>query len=90
MTALKGANALATGGSRGLGKAPAEDLYTRGADKVYATARRPRGMTHPDAVPVALEITALSPWRPPPRKAILINNVGAAASTRTRCRPGWP
>ncbi|MFD2688852.1 short-chain dehydrogenase, partial [Streptomyces phyllanthi] len=57
MTALKGANVFVTGGSRGIGKALVEELYARGAGKVYATARDPRGVTHPDAVPVALEVT---------------------------------
>src|SRR5436189_5610924 len=57
MTALKGANVFVTGGSRGIGKALVEELYVRGAGKVYATARDPRSVTHPDAVPVALEVT---------------------------------
>jgi NAD(P)-dependent dehydrogenase (short-subunit alcohol dehydrogenase family) len=57
MTAIEGANVLITGGSRGLGKALVEAVYARGARKVYATARDPRTVTHPDAVPVALEVT---------------------------------
>src|ERR1044072_9659302 len=57
MTALKGANVFVTGASRGIGKALVEELYARGAAKVYATARDPRSVTHPDAVPVALEVT---------------------------------
>jgi NADPH:quinone reductase-like Zn-dependent oxidoreductase len=39
MTALKGANVFVTGGSRGIGKALVEELYARGAGKVYATTR---------------------------------------------------
>ncbi|XVS66897.1 SDR family oxidoreductase [Actinosynnema sp. CA-299493] len=57
MTTINGATALVTGGNRGLGKALVEALYARGARKVYATARDPRTVTHPDAVPVALEVT---------------------------------
>ncbi len=34
-----------------------EELYARGASKVYATARDPRTVTHPDAVALALEVT---------------------------------
>ncbi|MEU8142504.1 SDR family NAD(P)-dependent oxidoreductase [Nonomuraea sp. NPDC048901] len=47
MTALKGTNVLVTGGGRGIGKALVEELYARGARKVYATARDPRTVTHP-------------------------------------------
>jgi NAD(P)-dependent dehydrogenase (short-subunit alcohol dehydrogenase family) len=57
MTTIEGAVVLVTGGSRGLGKAVVESLYSRGAKKVYATARDPRTVTHPDAVALALETT---------------------------------
>jgi NAD(P)-dependent dehydrogenase (short-subunit alcohol dehydrogenase family) len=57
MTTINGATALVTGGNRGIGKALVAALYDRGARKVYATARDPRTVTHPDAVPLALEVT---------------------------------
>jgi NAD(P)-dependent dehydrogenase (short-subunit alcohol dehydrogenase family) len=70
MTALKGASVFVTGGSRGIGKALVEELYVRCAGKVYATARDPRSVTHPDALPVALEVTEL-PWRRQPHRRTL-------------------
>jgi NAD(P)-dependent dehydrogenase (short-subunit alcohol dehydrogenase family) len=82
MTRINGSVALVTGGSRGIGKALVDELYARGAAKVYATARDPRTITHPDAVPLALELTdpesvaALA--GDAPDVTILINNAGAS------------
>jgi len=82
MTALKGANVFVTGGSRGIGKALVEELYARGAGKVYATARDPRAVTHPDAVPVALEVTDPASVAAAAARAgdvtVLVNNAGAS------------
>lgn len=82
MTSINGSVALVTGGSRGIGKALVAELYARGAAKVYATARDPRTVTHPDAVPLALELTdpdsvAAAAVRAPD-VTILINNAGAS------------
>ncbi|WP_419150664.1 SDR family NAD(P)-dependent oxidoreductase [Nocardia vinacea] len=55
MTAIKDAVVLVTGGSRGIGKAMVEQLYARGARKVYATARNPRN--HRRAISTAGELT---------------------------------
>ncbi|MEU1198252.1 SDR family oxidoreductase [Streptomyces sp. NPDC005813] len=81
MTEIKGATALVTGGSRGIGKALVEELYARGAAKVYATARDPRTVTHPDAVPLALEVTDPASVAAAAAQAqdvtLLVNNAGA-------------
>jgi len=83
MTAIKDAVVLVTGGSRGIGAALVEELFVRGAATVYATARDPRTVTHPRAVPLALEVTDEAAVAAAAERAsdvtILINNAGAAA-----------
>ncbi|MGK5679090.1 SDR family oxidoreductase [Actinoplanes sp. URMC 104] len=83
MTAIKNATVLVTGGSRGIGKALVDELFRRGAAKVYATARDPRTVAHPDAVPLRLEVTDESSIAAAAAEAsdvtVLINNAGAAA-----------
>ncbi|MFE7741796.1 SDR family oxidoreductase [Nocardia sp. NPDC057455] len=82
MTSIKDSVALVTGGSRGIGKALVEQLHARGAAKVYATARDPRTITHPDVIPLALELTdpdaAAALAEQAPDVTILINNAGTA------------
>ncbi|MGO4757705.1 SDR family NAD(P)-dependent oxidoreductase, partial [Streptomyces sp. 2MCAF27] len=84
MTAIKDAVVLVTGGSRGIGRALVEQAYARGAAKVYATARDPRTVTHPDAVPVALEVTDPASVAAAAEQAqdvtVLINNAGASVN----------
>ncbi|MGW2782245.1 SDR family oxidoreductase [Streptomyces populi] len=85
MTSIEGSVALVTGGSRGIGSAFVDALYERGARKVYATARDPRTVTHPDAVPLALEVTDPASVAAAAAQAqdvtVLINNAGATAPT---------
>ncbi|MFI6954549.1 SDR family oxidoreductase [Nocardia sp. NPDC050408] len=85
MTSIKDSVALVTGGSRGIGKALVEQLHARGAAKVYATARDPRTITHPDAIPLALELTdpdaAAALAEHASDVTILINNAGTALGT---------
>ena len=82
MTAIKGATVLVTGGARGIGKKMVEELYARGAGKVYATARDPRTVTHPDAIALALDVTDPASVAAAAEQAqdvtILINNAGAS------------
>jgi NAD(P)-dependent dehydrogenase (short-subunit alcohol dehydrogenase family) len=81
MTEIKGAKVLVTGGSRGIGKALVDALIARGAAKVYATARDPRTVTAPGAVPIALEVTDPASVAAAAEQAhdvtIVINNAGA-------------
>ena len=82
MTTIEGSVALVTGGSRGIGRALVTTLYERGAKKVYATARDPRTVTHPDAVPLALEVSDAASVAAAAEQAqdvtLLINNAGAS------------
>ncbi|MDT0473564.1 SDR family oxidoreductase [Streptomyces sp. DSM 41014] len=84
MTAIAGSVVLVTGGSRGIGKALVNALYERGATKVYATARDPRTVTHPDAVPLALEVSDPASVAAVAERAqdvtVLINNAGASVN----------
>ncbi|MFD0686068.1 SDR family oxidoreductase [Actinomadura fibrosa] len=84
MTSIEGAVALVTGGSRGIGRALVEALYERGAAKVYATARTAGAVGHPDAVPLALEVTDPDSVAAAAAAAsdatILINNAGTLSA----------
>lgn len=57
MVNIKGATVVVTGGQRGLGKAIVDEFLSRGAAKVYATARAPRPSDDPRVVSVALDVT---------------------------------
>ena len=54
---IDGSVALVTGANRGLGRAFARELVSRGAAKVYGAARHPDAVTEPGVTPIALDIT---------------------------------
>ena len=54
---IAGSVALVTGADRGLGRAFARELVSRGAARVYGAARNPALVTEPGVTPVALDIT---------------------------------
>lgn len=57
MTDLQGATVLVTGANGGLGAEFVHQALTRGAAKVYATARTPRAWGDDRIVPLALDVT---------------------------------
>ena len=57
MVHIEGSTAVVTGGQRGIGKAVVDELLTRGAVKVYATARAPKPSEDPRVIPIALDVT---------------------------------
>jgi NAD(P)-dependent dehydrogenase (short-subunit alcohol dehydrogenase family) len=54
---VDGSVALVTGANRGLGRAFARALVSRGAAKVYGAARHPDQVTEAGVIPTALDIT---------------------------------
>ena len=54
---ISGSVALVTGANRGLGRAYARELVSRGAATVYGAARDPGAVTEPGVTPIALDIT---------------------------------
>ncbi len=54
---IDGSVALVTGANRGLGRAFAKELVSRGAAKVYGAARDPAAVTEPGVTSIALDIT---------------------------------
>src|ERR1700722_5186099 len=77
---VAGSVALVTGANRGLGRVYARELVSRGAAKVYGTARDPAAVTEPGVTAVALDITdpdqVSAVARQCPDVGLLVNNAG--------------
>jgi NAD(P)-dependent dehydrogenase (short-subunit alcohol dehydrogenase family) len=86
MTSLEGAVVLVTGGNRGLGKAVVDELLTRGAAKIYSTARKPELNADSRVIPLPLETTDQASVDALPVAApdvtVLVNNAGIDVSSR--------
>ncbi|MDQ1319427.1 MAG: hypothetical protein QG655_670 [Actinomycetota bacterium] len=84
MTALAERTALVTGANRGMGREYVRQLIERGAARVYAAARDPRGIDvfDPRVVPLALDVTEPASVAAAAETAdevsVLINNAGIA------------
>jgi len=79
---IAGSTALVTGANRGIGRRFVEQLLERGAEKVYATARRPESIGNPDprVTPLHLDLldeTSVAEAAAAARDVtLLVNNAG--------------
>jgi len=79
---IEGAVALVTGANRGIGRALTEALLSRGARKVYATARNPQALRDRRLVSLRLDVSNAEQIRAAAEAAsdveIVFNNAGVA------------
>ncbi|WP_028064037.1 SDR family oxidoreductase [Solirubrobacter soli] len=82
---IDGTIALVTGANRGIGRHFAMQLLDRGAAKVYAAARDPRGIDLDGVIPIQLDITdpaqVAAAAQAAPDVRLLINNAGVSTGT---------
>jgi NAD(P)-dependent dehydrogenase (short-subunit alcohol dehydrogenase family) len=83
---MNGNVVLVTGANRGLGSALVQEVLSRGARRVYATARDPRQLAplHDAVIPLQLDITDAQSLAEAARRAqditVLVNNAGVLRS----------
>ncbi|MFI5966358.1 SDR family oxidoreductase [Streptomyces asoensis] len=81
---IQGSVALVTGANRGIGKAFADELFDRGATKVYAAVRDVASITDPRLTPVALDVTDPAAVAAAAAEfadvSIVVNNAGVASA----------
>jgi len=87
MSKIQGKSVLVTGANRGIGRAFVEALLARGADRIYAGARRPEALNDLIAtgggkvIPIRLDITNADDIAAAAQNrdvALVINNAGTA------------
>lgn len=85
MTSLKNAVVLVTGANGGIGRQFVEEALTRGAAKVYATARQPREWEDERVIPLQLDVTDPASIQAVAEQAsdvtVLINNAGVSTQS---------
>jgi NAD(P)-dependent dehydrogenase (short-subunit alcohol dehydrogenase family) len=85
MPSLNEAVVLVTGANGGIGTHFVRDALARGASKVYASARSPRGWEDERIVPLALDVTDPASIQAAVEAAgdvtVLINNAGASVAS---------
>lgn len=81
-TSITGKTVLVTGANRGIGQALVEEALDRGAQRVYAGARRPFTHADPRVTPLVLDVTSEDQIRAAAEQVgsldLLINNAGVA------------